>query len=124
MLAIPFQLSVVTIYFPVRKPTNAEWEDYSITKIELTAEDPVWHPTSSEFSEQEYSTMKYICEFVPREATAGGGGGINLFVTCVNAADITDDANFGLALENEAAVSRYLQKVGSLRLGIRKSDAI
>ena len=28
-----------------------------------------------------------------------------MFGTCVNAADIKDDANFGLALENEVAVS-------------------
>ena len=38
MLTIPFQFSGVTSYFPVRKPTKAEWEDDSMTKIELTAE--------------------------------------------------------------------------------------
>ena len=41
MLTIPLQISGVTSCFPVLKPTNVEWEDYSITKIDLTAEDPV-----------------------------------------------------------------------------------
>ena len=34
-----------------------------------------------------------------------GGGGINSVGTC-DAADITNDTNYGLALENEVAVSR------------------
>ena len=50
MITVPFQLSGVTSYSPVQKPTKAEWEDDSIKKIELTAEDPVWDWASSEFS--------------------------------------------------------------------------
>ena len=47
MINIPLQLSVVTSYFPVRKPTKAELDDDSITKNELTAEDLVWDPIGS-----------------------------------------------------------------------------
>ena len=52
MLNIHFQLRGVTSYFPVVKLTNVKWEDDSIIKIELTAEDQVWGPTSSDFSER------------------------------------------------------------------------
>ena len=69
MLNIPLQLSRIAIYFPVRKPTKAEWEDDSITKIELTADDTLWDPTSSEFSDQEAVTMNYRGEVIKREAT-------------------------------------------------------
>ena len=46
-----------------------EWEDDSITKIEFTAEDLVWYPNSSEFSEQEAATMNYRGEAITREDT-------------------------------------------------------
>ena len=50
--------------------------------------------------------MNYRGEVITHEATATGDFFINLVVTCVNAADITDAANFGLALEDEVALSR------------------
>ena len=52
MHTIPFQLIGFTSYFLVCKPTNADWEDDSITKIELMAKDTVEDPTISESSEQ------------------------------------------------------------------------
>ena len=97
MLTIPFQLSGVTGYFTVKKSKKAEWGDDSIMKIELVDEDPVWNPTSSEFSEQEAANMNYRGEVITREATARGNFVINLAGIC-NAADITDDEKFGLAL--------------------------
>ena len=54
----------------------------------------MWDPTSSEITEQEYATMNYKGEVITLEATARG-----------NSYQL-DDANFGLALENEVAVSR------------------
>ena len=106
MLNIPLQLSRIAIYFSVRKPTKAEWEDDSITKIELTADDTVWDPTSSEFSDQEAVTMNYRGEVIKREATERVNFFINSVGTCFDAADIKDDKHFGLALENEVSVSR------------------
>ena len=72
MLNITFQLSGFTSYSPVRKPTNADWEDDLTTKVELAAEDPVWDLTSPEFSEQECAAINYRGEVVTRETTAGG----------------------------------------------------
>ena len=77
-----------------------------ITKIKLTADELVWYPTSSEFADQEAATMKYRGEVINREATARGKFVINSVGTCVDAAYITDDEKFGLALENEVALSR------------------
>ena len=73
--------------------------------IELTSEDPVWDPTSSEFSEQETYDMNYIGKFITHEATSRGQLVINSVGTC-DASDITDDTNFGLGLENDVTVSR------------------
>ena len=42
------------------------------TKIELTAEDPVWDTTSSEFDYQEDATMNYRGEAITREAIVRG----------------------------------------------------
>ena len=105
MLTIPFQFSGVISYFPFQKPAKVEWEDDLITKIELTAEDPVWDSTSSEFADQEDATMNYRGEVVTHGDTARGKFVINSIGTC-DAADITDDANLGLALENKVAVPR------------------
>ena len=49
--------------------------------------------------------MNYICKVITHEATARGKFVINSVGTC-NVIDITDDTNFGLALENEVEVSR------------------
>ena len=76
------------------------------TKIEFTAEYPVWDPTSSEFAEKDDASMNYRGEVITREATASGKFVINLVGTCADAAAIKDDESFGLTLENEVAVSR------------------
>ena len=65
----------------------------------------MWDPTSSEFSKQEATNMNYRGEVITCKATARGDSFINYVGTC-DAAYITVDANFGLALENEVVVSR------------------
>ena len=60
----------------------------------------MWDPTSSEFDEKEATTINYRGEVFTREAKSRGGFVINLVVTCVDAAEITYDENFGLALKN------------------------
>ena len=55
----------------------------------------MWDSTSSEFADQESTTMNYRGKFILREYTARGKFVINSVCTCVNAADIKDDANFG-----------------------------
>ena len=41
-LIILLALKGVTIYFPSRNPKASEYEDESITHIDMTSEDPVW----------------------------------------------------------------------------------
>jgi hypothetical protein len=50
-LIVPFQLHGVTAYFPVRKPSRAEYEDDSIPKIDMTDEDIPWDPNSKHFAD-------------------------------------------------------------------------
>ena len=53
-LFIPLSLSGVTSYFPVRKPTIEKWEnEAAYPHIDLTAEEPIWHPQSPDFAEME-----------------------------------------------------------------------
>ena len=50
--------------------------------------------------------MNYRGVVITHEAISRGEFFINLVGTCTDAADITDGADFGLALENEVVVSR------------------
>ena len=51
LLVIPLQLSSVTSYFDVYSTCIAEYENEDIAKIHLTAEEPSWDPSTSEYSE-------------------------------------------------------------------------
>ena len=51
---------------------NCSGRMIQFTKIELTAEDPVWDTTSSEFDYQEDATMNYRGEAITREAIVRG----------------------------------------------------
>ena len=66
----------------------------------------MWDPTSSDFSEKEASTMNCRGDIVTCECTSSGQFVITLIGTCADDADITDDANFFLALKNEVEISR------------------
>ena len=52
-IIIPLKLSGVTSYFDVRKPTQEEYEDQNILKIELKVEAPPWDSSSPDNSHQE-----------------------------------------------------------------------
>ena len=47
---IPLKLNRVTSYFEVRTPTQEEYEDQNILKIELMAEIPPWNLSCPDFS--------------------------------------------------------------------------
>ena len=51
-LIIPLQLSGVTSYFDVYSPSIADYENEDIPKIHLTAEEPPWDSSTSEYSER------------------------------------------------------------------------
>ena len=116
-LYIPMSLVGVTSYFPVRKPTVKEWEDGTCPQIELTAEEPCWDPGSSDLGKQEDSMMDFRGQVVIRDTAARGQMVINSVTasTNVDAADITDDENLGLALEAKVCVWSKLLKVGVSR---------
>ena len=53
LLIILPNLIGITIYFDVYSPSITEYEDEENTKIHLTANEPPWDPSTSEYSEQE-----------------------------------------------------------------------
>ena len=76
---IPLSLKGITSYFPTSKPTGAEAAKFKIVRdyIELTADDPVWDPNSSRFSELESRFVDSYGEFIERN----GVNPRHLFVT-------------------------------------------
>ena len=69
---IPLKLNRVTIYLNVWKPTQEEYQDWDILKIELMVEAPSWDMSNSEFIGQEQSMFVYSGEFVsPNTPTRG-----------------------------------------------------
>ena len=52
-LIILLQLSGVTSYFDVYSPSIAEYENDDIPNTHLTAEEPPWDPSTSEYWERE-----------------------------------------------------------------------
>eukprot|EP00804_Cyclotella_cryptica_P019398 CCRYP_006588-RA/>CCRYP_006588-RA protein AED:0.13 eAED:0.13 QI:0/0/0/1/0.75/0.6/5/0/864 len=117
-LFIPLSLTGVTSYFQVRKPTIAEWEnEAAYPHIDLTAEEPIWDPQSSDYSEMEDRMIDFRGQVMCRTSTARGRMVINSLSASlqVSAVDVTDDENFGLLLESKACVSSSISK--------HKSDA-
>ena len=51
-LVIPLSLKGFTVYLTYRKSREREYEDESITHINITNEAPVWEPYETSFSEQ------------------------------------------------------------------------
>ena len=51
-LVIPLSLKGFTVYLTSRKSREKEYEDESITHINITNEAPVWEPYETSFSEQ------------------------------------------------------------------------
>ena len=58
-LIIPLQLSGVTSYFDVYFPIIAYNEHEDIPKINVTAEEPPWDPSTSEYSERETRMLNH-----------------------------------------------------------------
>ena len=49
LLIILLQLSSVKSYFDVYSPSKAEYENKDTPKIHLTAEEPLWDPSTNEY---------------------------------------------------------------------------
>ena len=49
-IIVPLKLNEITSHFQVREPTQEEYEDQNIFKVELMAEATPWDPSSPDFS--------------------------------------------------------------------------
>ena len=114
---IPLQLEGVVSYFEYALPTSAEFEDPEIPHLELTAESPAWNPYDKDFAQLEESYLDWRGHVIsvarsdsPRGMTEMGwlladadqGEEPHWKLSPVSLqyeTDITDDENFGVALE-------------------------
>ena len=115
---IPLQLEGVVSYFEYALPTSAEFEDPEIPHLELTAESPAWNPYDRDFAQLEESLLDWRGHVISVARSDGPRGitemGLHLAdAVCgeephwklspvsrqYDTADITDNDNFGAALE-------------------------
>ena len=101
LFIIPLKLNGETSYFEVRTPTQEEYEDQNILKIELMMEAPPWDLSSPDFSHQELSMLDYRRQFVSLNSQARR----QLFLNSVTSyayddADVMDDDNYSTVLES------------------------
>ncbi len=104
-LTFPLHLQGVTSYLPVCMPTAAKWETGDIIWIDMTAENLDWDPNDPTYSSQEAAMTDYMGVVLPRP-DRGQPFVVNaLSSMTTDATDITDDENFGIALEQHVTVS-------------------
>ncbi len=104
-LCFPLHLQGVTLYLPVCKPTATKWETGDIVRIDMTAENLDWDPNDPTYTSQEADMTDYRGVVLPR-LDRGQPFVINaLSSMTTDAADITDDEIFGVALEQHVTVS-------------------
>ena len=90
----------------MRKPTQEEYEDQNILKIELTAKAPWWDPSSPDYSQQKQSVFDYRGQFVSPNTPARGQLYINSVTShAYDAADTMDDDNYATLLDNYVTTS-------------------
>jgi hypothetical protein len=98
-LSFPLHLQGVMSYLLVWKPTMAEWETGDIVRIDMTTENLDWDPNDPTYFSQETVMTDYRGVVLPRP-DRGQPFVINaLSSMTADAADITDDENFGIALK-------------------------
>jgi hypothetical protein len=104
-LSFPLHLQGVTSYLLVRKPTADEWESEDIVRIDMTAENLDWNPNDPTYSSQEAAMTDYRGVVLPRP-DRGQPFVINALSSMMtDVADITNDENFGIALDQHVTVS-------------------
>jgi hypothetical protein len=111
---IPLQLEGVVSYFEYSLPTSAEYKNEEIPHLESTAMSLAWDPYDKDFASLEESLLDFrgqLTSAAQSDGVAGMGTGAD--VACdekphwklcpvsmqYDAADVTDDDNFGVALE-------------------------
>jgi hypothetical protein len=115
---IPLQLEGVASYFGFSLLTSAEFEDPEIPHLELMAKSPYWNPYDKDFAQLEQSYLDFRGHLIsvarsdcphgmtemrlhPADAACGEEPHWKLSPVSLqyDAADITDNDNFGAALE-------------------------
>jgi hypothetical protein len=104
-LSFPLHLQGVTLYLLVRKSTAAKWDTGDIVRIDMMAENLDWDPNDPTYSSQEATMTDYRGVVLPRP-DRGQPFVINALSSMMtDTADITDDENFGIALEQNVTIS-------------------
>ncbi len=104
-LPFPLHLQGVTSYLLVGEPTAAKWETGDIVWINMMAENLNWDQNDPTYSSQEAAMTDYRGFVLPRP-DRGQPFVINaLSFMTTDAADITNDENFGIDLEQHVTVS-------------------
>jgi hypothetical protein len=104
-LSFPLHLQGVTSYLPVRKPTATKWETGDIIRIDMMAENLNWDPNDPTYSSQEAAKTDYRGVVLPCP-DRGQPFVINTLSSMMtDAADITNDENFGIDLEQHVTIS-------------------
>ena len=116
LLIILLQLSGVTSYFDVYSPSITEYENKDIPKIHLTALEPPWDPSRSEYSEREIQMLDHQGQISIPTTVARGPvfvSAVVLYSLAYNAADVMDNDNLATALEAQIQISIVL--IGTVR---------
>ena len=106
-LYLPLALSGVTSYLSISKPTVEEFESGNFARIELTSLDLTWDPGDTTYATQEDDITDSHGEIINDPAARGPKTLVinSLNSMAVDAADITDDVNFGNVLESNVTMS-------------------
>ena len=86
---IPLQLEGVTSYFPIRKPTQEEYEALDNPCYELTYETPDWDPHTKDFASRE-EAMTNATSMVVAPGDSHLPNHFILPVTCVDDSPVSD----------------------------------
>jgi hypothetical protein len=104
-LSFPLHLQRMMPYLPVRKPTATKWEMGDIVLIKMTAENLNWDPNGPTYSSQEAAMTDYRGIVLPHP-DRGQPFAINTISSMMtDTADITNDENVVIALEQHVTVS-------------------
>ena len=107
-VVLPFLLRGVTSYLTVMPLTRDKFEHHGCTQIELTSRDLTWDPLTDIYEDQENSMMDYQGDIIrPGIIDRGHLMVINSITvtTCLDAADVVSDKNFGNVLQANVNVS-------------------
>ena len=107
-VVLPFFLRGVTLHLTVMPLTRDEFEHHGCNRIELISRDLTWDPSTDIYEDQENAMMDFQGDIVrPGIIDRGTLMVINYITvsTCLDAADVLSDDNFGNVLQSNVNVS-------------------